>query len=163
MSTLKAGLAVERVARRDATRMPARGVRTANVVCADSAVSADAVSAVSAVGAVSAVSAMSAVSAVSAVSAISAVNRDAKRMPAKRILARGNCAVSAVLCRGNRAAAYNSAGMVTIVFIIVIIAIIIIIIVAIVIVIINAIRPHLHVTSLRILFKILFKMGMIGY
>ena len=155
MSTLKAGLAVERVARRDATRMPARGMRTANVVCADSTVSADAVSAVSAV---------SAASAVSAVTAISAVNRDAKRMPAKRILTRGNCAVSAVHCRGNRAAAYDSAGIVTIVFIIVISAIvIIIIIVAIVIVIINAIRPHLHVTSLRILFKILFKMGMIGY
>ena len=129
-------------------------MRTANVVCADSTVSADAVSAVSAV---------SAASAVSAVTAISAVNRDAKRMPAKRILTRGNCAVSAVHCRGNRAAAYDSAGIVTIVFIIVISAIVIIIIVAIVIVIINAIRPHLHVTSLRILFKILFKMGMIGY
>ena len=82
-----------------------------------------------------------------------------------RMLARGNRDRSADHCRGNRAAAYGSASIVAIVFIIVIIAIIIIIIiiVAIVIVIINAIRHHLHVTSLRILFKILFKMWMIGY
>jgi hypothetical protein len=89
------------------------------------------------------------------------------------MLARGNRDRSADHCRGNRAAAYGSASIVAIVFIIVIIAIIIIIIniVAIVIVIINAIRHHLHVTSLRILhvtslrilFKILFKMWMIGY
>ena len=94
-------------------------------------------------------------------------------MPAKRMLARGNRDRSAVHCRGNRAAAYGSASIVAIVFIIVIIAIIIIIIIiaAIVIVIINAIRHHLHVTSLRILpvtslrilFKILFKWWMIGY
>ena len=89
-----------------------------------------------------------------------------------RMLARGNRDRSADHCRGNRAAAYGSASIVAIVFIIVIIAIIlIIIIVAIVIVIINAIRHHLHVTSLRILhvtslrilFKILFKWWMIGY
>jgi hypothetical protein len=91
------------------------------------------------------------------------------------MLARGNRDRSADHCRGNRAAAYGSASIVAIVFIIVIIAIIIIIIIivaiAIVIVIINAIRHHLHVTSLRtlhvtslrILFKILFKMWMIGY
>ena len=81
------------------------------------------------------------------------------------MLARGNRDRSADHCRGNRAAAYGSASIVAIVFIIVIIAIIIIIIiiVAIVIVIINAIRHHLHVTSLRILFKTLFKMWMIGY
>ena len=91
-----------------------------------------------------------------------------------RMLARGNRDRSADHCRGNRAAAYGSASIVAIVFIIVIIAIIIIIIIvaiAIVIVIINAIRHHLHVTSLRILhvtslrilFKILFKWWMIGY